>query len=190
LEFAPTQSFFIIFRQPAVSATMTTKNFPVPKPSQELTGPWQVQFVPKVGKTFDRIFQTLEDWSKSTESDVRFFSGTTIYRQTFAIPNTDIRFLDLGTVHVMARVKLNGRDLGVVWCAPWRVALPEGLLRASGNKLEISVANLWINRLIGDVALPEAQRQTWTTHNPYKPGSPLQPSGLLGPVRFYTVAQP
>ena len=89
----------------------------------------------------------------------------------------------------MARVALNGRELGVVWCAPWRVEIPAGLLRAEGNELEISVANLWINRLIGAAGLPQEQRLTWTTRNPYKKDSPLQPSGLLGPVRLLDFQQ-
>ena len=86
------------------------------------------------------------------------------------------------TVKSHQAIKLNGRDLGIVWCAPWRVEVPGGLLKTQGNQLEITVANLWINRLIGDAALPEAKRLTWTTRNPYKPDSPLQASGLLGPV--------
>jgi len=68
-----------------------------------------------------------------------------------------------------------------VWCAPWRVNATAAL-RSGANELEITVANLWPNRLIGDAALPEEKRLTWTTKNPYRPGSPLLESGLLGPV--------
>ena len=45
------------------------------------------------------------------------------------------------------------------------------------------MANEWPNRLIGDDALPQEKRVTFTTYNPYKKGTPLLPSGLLGPVR-------
>jgi hypothetical protein len=82
----------------------------------------------------------------------------------------------------IASIKINDRDLGVTWCKPWRVAIPEGLLRPRGNLIEITVANLWINRLIGDSNLPEDQRLTWMTGNPYHPDDPLLESGLLGPV--------
>jgi hypothetical protein len=62
--------------------------------------------------------------------------------------------LDLGTVHHLARVRLNGRDLGVVWCAPWRAAIPAGLLKDKDKQLEIEVTNVWANRLIGDEEEP------------------------------------
>ena len=190
LEFAPSQSFFVIFRQPTAPGGVTAKNFPALQPVQELTGPWQVQFVPRVGKPFAQTFQALENWTQRAESEIKYFSGTAHYKQFFDLksaignPNSPMS-VDLGAVHVMARVRLNGQDLGIVWCAPWRVEIPAGLLRASGNELDISVANLWINRLIGDAALPQEQRQTWTTRNPFKKDSPLQPSGLLGPVRLF-----
>jgi hypothetical protein len=70
----------------------------------------------------------------------------------------------------------------VAWCLPWRVEAPAGVLKERGNVLEVTVANLWINRLIGDAGLAKEKRLTWTTWSPFKPDSPLQPSGLLGPV--------
>ncbi|MBE7502411.1 MAG: hypothetical protein HS113_19425 [Verrucomicrobiales bacterium] len=90
-------------------------------------------------------------------------------------------FLDLGRVEVMAQVRLNERDLGVVWTAPWAVDVTEAL-KPGVNRLEVTVANLWPNRLIGDAALPADQRVTWTTWNPFTKDAPLLPSGLLGPV--------
>lgn len=82
----------------------------------------------------------------------------------------------------MASVKLNGQDLGTVWTAPWHVNA-RSALKAGANVLEIRVANLWPNRLIGDAGLPPEKRVTWTTWNPFKKGTALLPSGLLGPVR-------
>jgi hypothetical protein len=59
-------------------------------------------------------------------------------------------------------------------------------LRAGSNTLEIQVANLWPNRMIGDAALPVAERFTWSSYEPFTKDSPLPKSGLLGPVKLST----
>ena len=79
---------------------------------------------PKWGGPESVTFETLEDWSKRPEDGIRFYSGTAVYRKTFDAPNLPPGqriYLDLGVVKNLARVRLNGQDLGVVWCAPWRV---------------------------------------------------------------------
>lgn len=60
-------------------------------------------------------------------------------------------------------------------------------IRRGANQLEIKVANLWVNRLIGD-AQPGAAKITFTTGPAYSADAPLRPSGLLGPVRLIGVA--
>ena len=93
-------------------------------------------------------------------------------------------FLDLGSGKYIARVKLNGKDLGTVWTAPWRVEMTAAV-KSGANELEIEVINLWPNRRIGDASLPEEKRYThsniaFSPHNPTH--SRLFSSGLLGPV--------
>jgi hypothetical protein len=84
---------------------------------------------------------------------------------------------------VIAGVRLNGQDLGVVWTAPWRVDI-SGVVKAKGNELEVMVSNLWPNRLIGDAGLPPEQRRTKSNipDAMIKPDMELFSSGLLGPV--------
>ena len=84
---------------------------------------------------------------------------------------------------VIAEVTLNGKDLGILWKRPFRVDV-SAAAKAGDNALEVKVVNLWPNRLIKDSGLPEKERLTWSTWNPYKPTDPLLPSGLLGPVRL------
>jgi hypothetical protein len=163
-------------------------NFPQPARLAELSGPWEVAFDPKWGGPESVRFDALSDWSKRPEDGIRFYSGTAIYRKTFEapkVPRGQPMYLELGVVKNLARVRLNGRDLGVVWCAPWRVEITDAV-RAGQNQLEIAVANLWPNRLIGDQSLPAAQRLTWTTWNPFTKDSALLESGLLGPVSLVT----
>jgi hypothetical protein len=163
-------------------------------------------------------FAALEDWTKRPEPAIRYFSGTATYRTTFDTrhPTPDTSFLSLGLVHHLARVRLNGRDLGVVWCAPWRVEIPAGLLKATGNELEVEITNVWANRLIGDeqeppdcewlpghmpggsylkrfpdwfvkgTPRPSPGRRCFVTWNYFTKDSPLTPSGLMGPVRLMT----
>ena len=189
MRFEPHQSFFVVFgggARPDRPASGEERNFGRLQTIGPIDGPWEVSFDPDLGGPPSVTFPTLEDWGRRTEAGIKYYSGIATYRSTFDLPETarlDGRplALDLGVVCNVARVRLNGRDLGVVWCAPWRVDVTQAV-QAKDNRLEIDVANLWPNRLIGDQALPPEQRIAWTTFNPYRPASPLLASGLLGPV--------
>jgi hypothetical protein len=182
MRFEAAQSFFVVFRKP--SAKSGSQNFHQARELGHLMGPWVVAFDPKWGGPERVTFDTLQDWSKRPEDGIRFYSGVALYRTVFEAPNLPHGqriYMNLGVVKDLARVRLNGQDLGVVWCAPWRVDITRAV-KAKDNQLEIAVANLWPNRLIGDQSLPAAQRLAWTTWNPFKKDSPLLESGLLGPV--------
>ncbi|MBN2578370.1 MAG: alpha-L-rhamnosidase N-terminal domain-containing protein, partial [Pirellulales bacterium] len=125
----------------------------------DLEGPWDVRFDPKGGAPEDVKFDELISWSEHPDQGVKYYSGPATYVKTFTLPEEQIakdrRFLlDLGKVEVMAEVKLNGKDLGILWKAPYRVDVTEAL-RPGENTLEVKVVNLWINRMIGDEFLPE-----------------------------------
>jgi hypothetical protein len=223
LEFAPTQSFFVVFQKPAASSSATAVNFPSWHPVQELGGEWTVAFDPKRGGP-ERpvVFPALDDWTKRAEPGIRYYSGTAVYRKTFDVAPSKTGThcaLDLGVVREIARVRLNGRDLGVVWCPPWRLELPPGLLKPTANQLEVELTNVWANRLIGDeqepadcewnrghrgfggplrefpdwflknAPRPSSGRFTFTTWNYFTKDSPLISSGLLGPVTLQALAR-
>jgi hypothetical protein len=155
--------------------------------------------------------------SKHPDPDVRHFSGTAIYHQSFSITETDRHpehqiLLDLGRVEVIAEVKLNGTLLGNLWKEPFRINLTPAL-KTGINHLEISVTTLWPNRLIGDESLPQentynaqgygetlpdwyiknqpkpGQRRTFAVWKDFDKDSPLLESGLLGPVRLMTAVR-
>jgi len=223
LKFAPSESCFIVFRKP-VSATgpiSTAKNFPDFKNLGEISGAWQVQFDPKWGGPKKSVtFATLDDWTQRPEPGIKYFSGTAVYAKTFDVADLKFKsrnsklFLDLGAVYALAEVWLNGKNLGVVWTAPWRVDISTAV-KSKHNQLKIKVTNVWANRLIGDEQepadctfgkgdfgfggplkcfpdwfvkgqpRPSSGRFTFATWNYFDKNSPLISSGLLGPVRLY-----
>ena len=152
-----------------------------------LDGPWSVSFDPKWGGPEKPVeFPALTDWTAHAVPGIRYYSGTAVYRKTFDAPpdfpaDAPVT-IDLGTLRDVAQVTLNGQDLGIAWTPPYAVTAPG--LKAKGNMLEISVVNLWANRLIRDAALPPAERltNTGTSPNPFKKDHALFPSGLYGPV--------
>ena len=83
-------------------------------------------------------FNSLSDWSKRPEDGIKYYSGTAVYQKTFDLPEgTSIKenteyFLDLGTLKNMGRIKLNGKDLGIIWTSPWQVNIT-GVLKKKGN---------------------------------------------------------
>ena len=189
-------------------------NFPVLNQIQEIKGSWMVQFDPQwfyptTGLSGDQaegllVFDNLEDWMKRPEPAVKNFSGKAVYRKVFELKqqvgnqkaegsrseaDSQARlFLDLGSVKETARVRLNGKDLGVVWCQPWSVEITQAV-KTGENTLEIEVVNLWPNRLVGDKELPLAERRTMTKMFVGGLNNDQLPSGLLGPVTIQALNQ-
>jgi hypothetical protein len=91
----------------------------------------------------------------------------------------------------LADVKLNGREVGVVWKPPFHIDVT-GFVRPGANRLEVAVSNTWRNRLIGDYGKSIGERVTYVVPLlrkgqqwlPGGPGVEPSPAGLLGPVRI------
>ena len=192
LRFEPYESCFIVFpaspKAAVASPVHTAQNLPTSTVLQTLETSWEVSFDRAMGAPAKVLFEKLEDWTHRPEPGLKYYSGMATYRTSFHVDAAGISSvgsrlsLDLGKVEVMARVRVNGTDCGVVWTAPWQVDISRAV-KPGENRLEIEVANLWPNRMIGDAASPD-KPFTQTTYRPYKAGDPLLPSGLLGPVRL------
>jgi hypothetical protein len=183
LEFAPRQSLFVLFRK-AGQVQGDGRNFPSLKEVVALKGSWNVTFDPHRGGPEGRVvFEELTDWLKRPEENIRSYSGSALYEKEFelpALPAGKSLYLDLGEVSSLAQVRLNGTDLGVVWTAPWSVEITS-VAKAGHNKLELTVVNTWINRLLYDEKLPKEQRGSWTATQAIR-AQKQQSSGLFGPV--------
>jgi len=100
--------------------------------------------------------------------------------------------LTLGRVAESARVKLNGRELGVLFASPF--AIETGPLRPKGNTLEVEVTNVSANR-IRDLDRRGVEWKIFRDINfvgiDYKPFTasqwPVRESGLIGPVALQPV---
>lgn len=182
------ESSFIVFCDQAAPGRSYRLNYPQEDMVAEFQEGWTITFDPtrrgpegKVGA--DSLF----DWTTAVNEDIKYYSGAAQYRNQFEldkVPDGDT-YLDLGFVMVMAKVKINGKDAGGVWTFPYRVNITPYLKRGV-NTIEVEVVNNWQNRIIGDMRLPEKERKVWMTVNPWGAESPLQPSGLIGPVRIVT----
>ncbi len=183
-------SIFVVLREATSSTNANSgKNWLEPKPAQTLTGQWQVTFdVNRGGPNGPIAFDTLVDWTTRLEPGVQSYSGTAAYTQTFDWPASGANparvWASLSKVADLAEVYVNGVSCGVAWTAPYRVEITPAL-HPGTNTLKIEVTNTWLNRLLGDAALPPEQRITWTTANPRRDAKPI-PAGLLGPVTLVT----
>ena len=140
---------FVVFRKDKSSLAAEPASSAA---AQKLDGVWTLAIA---GKRLEGI-RLPHDWSKAEDPEVAAFSGTAVYRTRFKLDAADgERELRLGAVREIARVRLNGRDLGVAWYGDFSVRVPEGVLRAGENELEVEVANTWMNRLIADEKLPD-----------------------------------
>jgi hypothetical protein len=186
-----------------------------------LTGPWTIRFPANQGAPTAVTLPKLISWPEHANSGIRYFSGTATYVKDFDLPaplfsgmnalrgEDRVVILDLGHVKNFARVRVNGKELAVLWKEPFQVDISNAVRRGT-NHLEVAITNLWPNRLIGDEQLPsdvewngqklkgwpgwmmsglprpDNGRLTFTTWRFYRRSSTLLESGLLGPVSIRT----
>ena len=170
LDLAAEDSFFVVFRKPALSKARTLPSR-TPVQVAPIDGVWDVAFQPnRGGACFDKAGQSrIADRPGEPERQIFFRSPT--YAKAFMLPKGvrpgSALWLDLGRVGDLAQVRVNGRLVGTAWHAPFRLDIGK-FVKSGLNRLEIRVADLWVNRLIGD-AQPGANKITWTPLPTYKP---------------------
>lgn len=192
-------------------------------PEVPIIGNWDLYFPAHLGAPEHVTLDRLVSWAAHTNPGVKYFSGTARYEKSFNLSGDLIKpdrrvILNLGRVQIIAQLKLNGVDLGILWKPPFEVDITRSI-RTGENLLEVKVVNLWPNRLIGDEQLPDdckwqqpaqpeygyaiaewpswllqdkpspSGRFTFTTWKHWHKDSPLFESGLVGPVTLRVLEQ-
>ena len=179
---APTGSLLVVFdpagrglSEPGTSShrqlgTARLKN------ATRLDGPWDLELRPANGDTvFVREQVALGDLSRTrADPALSGFGGIAVYRTTFHATG-ERTILDLGIVHSLAEVFVNGRPAGVTWWGRHRYDLASLLVRGT-NTLEVRVATVLANYMKAQ----RHDRQAQALAGWFEP----IPTGLVGPVRL------
>jgi len=190
LEIGPEDSFFVVFRKPAAASSKTVAR-ETWRTTGTLSKAWRVTFETGRGAPGEITLSGPQSLTESPDAGVKYFSGLSTWTSTFDAPRQweagEPLRLDLGRVGDIAGVRVNGEMVGIVWKAPWSLDVGPAA-RNGSNTIEIRVANLWVNRLIGD-RQPGATPVAFVTIPTYKPDAPLRLSGLIGPVTLAVRAE-
>jgi hypothetical protein len=139
----------------------------------ELMRGWDVEFRPAQGTMFSRKFEGLHDWALDPDAQIRVFSGTAVYRKTLSVSAKDLEkngaVLELGDVQNVAAVSVNGKQVATLWAAPFRCDVTRWL-KPGENRIEVAVTDRWVNRMIGDEALPADSRYAMDDPSEFKRG--------------------
>ncbi|MEO6716160.1 MAG: glycosyl hydrolase [Novosphingobium sp.] len=183
LQLGADESVHVVFRKRAVSQSLTV----APAAAVQLAaiaGPWTVSFQTGRGAPASTTMASLAPLNENSDPGIKYFSGEATYAREFTAPRAwkpgRPLWLDLGEAREVAEVTVNGKVAGNSWHAPYRINIG-GFVKSGRNSLSIRVANLWVNRIIGD-AQPGATKITWFTGPGYRKDAPLRRSGLIGPV--------
>jgi len=150
-----------------------------------IEGEWTVEFDPKWGAPPSLKLPKLISWTDHENEGVKYYSGPGFYLKTLNVPEEWLSsgrrvYLDLGEVHEVAEVFINGKSAGILWKPPFQTEITS-FLKPGSNNIKIEVRNMWTNRLCGDLKLPPEKRFCRTN---IRSNWPLLPAGLLGPVRL------
>jgi len=163
-----------------------------------LDGPWKLGLMqPGIASPASTQLTRLVSWTELPDTNAHHYSGSALYSTSFELPKkmAGEYLLHLGKVCESARVRVNGKDAGILWSIPFSARIGK-LLQEGTNTIEIEVANLMANR----IRQLDQQKVVWRNYHEinfvnidYKPfdasGWKPMESGLLGPVTItpYTI---
>ena len=185
LRFAPRESYFVVLQdemmdyQEALTAEVEVSEV------LPLHSSWTLSFNPEMGGPLEqKTVEGLGDWTKHSDPQVKYYSGTVVAKTIFETVKSDGKCtyrLNIPLLNTAAEVIVNGRSAGILWCAPYDIDITRFVKRGQ-NHLELRIANSLWNRLVGDASLPEQERVTWQTHPLATSSDTLVPSGVAGDI--------
>lgn len=139
LSLAPGQSVIIqpVAKTPSVLVSV------VPKVRTEIEpGNLRVQIGEKSVSIPEFTYYTFVDTTKADTPSARYTFDLTLSSDQIA----QAKVLHLAELRDMAKVRINGKDLGMIWSLPFQLAIPEGILQEQ-NSVEIEVISNAANRI-------------------------------------------
>ena len=116
---------------------------------KSITGNWTFRFtegMPAIDGEYT-LSGSPVSWTELPDDSASVYAGTGRYSITFDLSeNADEWLLDLGKLCESARVRINGKEAGIVWALPYTVKIGNYLQKGE-NKMEIDVTNLPANRI-------------------------------------------
>ncbi len=179
------ESVFVVFKDAALlneSVHTQTEN----KISTTINwkNSWQLYFDSTLGGPIKpNITYELTDWAANTDSSIRYYSGSVVYKNSFDLQQLKTVKLCVDHLEGLATVKVNGIDCGTIWTKPYQINISKAI-KVGENTIEIIVTNTWNNRLIADSKLPQQKRITYTMHPFNWSNKKLQSSGIIGDIKI------
>lgn len=180
LVLGPAGSLLLVFDKEDGEAAELPENHPdgvSPEPpnAYEVEGPWSLALQHAQEEPARQELPALKEFRE--DETLRAFAGQAVYEKEIDLAEPGAyRYLDLGKVHGISEVTLNGRELGTRWYGNHRYTIPEGLLQQGSNQLRITLTVTLGNYL---KSLKENKTaRVWTSRQDW------QPAGMLGPVKL------
>lgn len=193
IQLAPGQAFFLKVTDESRQSSVEWSYINRRQESIAVAGKWNVSFQdggPQLPKTHQ--INELVSWTNFPDSATISFSGTATYRLSIDLPsiNASDVLLAFDQISESAKVKINGKEVGLLWSIPYQLRVGE-FLRVGKNEIEVEVANLMANR----IRYMDQNQLTWRAYHEinfvdinYEPFDASKwkpmPSGLIGEVRL------
>jgi hypothetical protein len=136
-----------------------------------LTDDWELEFVPLNNGEVKKV--KMHELKDIKDSEFTNFTGKIIYRNKV---KGNARWLDLGVVHGISDVKINGKDVGARWFGRHLYSVKD-VMKNGESQIEVGIVVVMCNYMKSLKDNPIAQG--WTRNQ-----AP-QSMGLLGPVMLF-----